>query len=182
MIPDILINKGDSRKLGLIDLQSLWEETGNVQDFFDMIVDKDQEISIHESKIKSMEPCKTTKYEAVLAFGDMLHNECVYKIRNNDHVKEYRETFDLLNKKNIVDKHAAKNTDIEMVCRMLGREPIRNKIYCPYHEEAAPSLHIYTKTNSFFCFSCHKGGDVIELVEGLKGYSFIDAVNLLNNL
>lgn len=32
---------------------------------------------------------------------------------------------------------------------------------CPFHGEKEPSLKVYDRTNSWVCFGCHKGGDVI---------------------
>lgn len=53
---------------------------------------------------------------------------------------------------------------------------------CPFHKEKKPSFHIYTKTNSFYCFGCGKGGNVINFIRILHGYSFPQAVNhLLKN-
>ena len=40
-----------------------------------------------------------------------------------------------------------------------------NKIVvcCPLHDEDTPSCRYYEETNSFYCFGCQKGGDVISL-------------------
>jgi hypothetical protein len=45
------------------------------------------------------------------------------------------------------------------------------KCVCPFHEDKDPSLNFYPETNSFFCFGCRTGGDLIkfvQLMEGLK--------------
>lgn len=34
---------------------------------------------------------------------------------------------------------------------------------CPIHGEDTPSLRWYEETNTFFCFGCRRGGDVIHL-------------------
>ena len=34
---------------------------------------------------------------------------------------------------------------------------------CPIHDEDTPSMRFYEETNTFYCFGCRAGGDVIEL-------------------
>ncbi len=51
---------------------------------------------------------------------------------------------------------------------------------CPLHKEKNPSFYIYQETNSFFCFGCHVGGDVIEFIRLQQGFSFREAIGFLN--
>ena len=41
---------------------------------------------------------------------------------------------------------------------------------CPLHEETTPSFTIYPHQNSFHCFGCGAGGDVISLAIALEGH------------
>jgi DNA primase len=50
---------------------------------------------------------------------------------------------------------------------------------CPFHNERHPSLHIYPHNNSFYCYGCNKGGNVINFVRELQGLSFREAVEYL---
>jgi len=50
---------------------------------------------------------------------------------------------------------------------------------CPLHEEKHPSFFIYPDTNTCWCFGCNQGGDTINFVRLLFGYSFKEAVNYL---
>jgi DNA primase catalytic core len=50
------------------------------------------------------------------------------------------------------------------------------------HDEKTPSLKFYHDTQSYHCFGCKTHGDVISLVQQLKGGSFQDAVNELAQL
>lgn len=53
------------------------------------------------------------------------------------------------------------------------------KILCPFHNDNNPSCQIYYKTNSFYCFSCGKGGDIFTLVMGLDNCTFSEAFQKL---
>lgn len=55
------------------------------------------------------------------------------------------------------------------------------KICCPLpdHSERTPSCVIYEATNSWWCFGCWRGGDVIDLAMSVKGLSFVDAAQWL---
>lgn len=55
----------------------------------------------------------------------------------------------------------------------------RIKALCPFHNEKTPSFYIFTDTNSFHCFGCNAGGDVIKFVQKLHGLSFKDAIQFL---
>lgn len=50
---------------------------------------------------------------------------------------------------------------------------------CPFHHEKHPSFYIYPETNSCWCYGCNQGGDVINFVRLLYGYSFKEAVKYL---
>ena len=52
---------------------------------------------------------------------------------------------------------------------------------CPLHTEKSPSFTIYPNTNSFKCFGCQKGGDIISLVQEIKGYSFKETSTWIAN-
>lgn len=56
---------------------------------------------------------------------------------------------------------------------------------CPLHDEDTPSMRFYEETNTFYCFGCRKGGDIINLhrlfMERQNGSkpSFKEAVDFL---
>lgn len=50
---------------------------------------------------------------------------------------------------------------------------------CPFHSEKTPSFHIYTDSNSFYCFGCHAGGDVITFVRNIEHLDYMEAVKFL---
>lgn len=51
-------------------------------------------------------------------------------------------------------------------------------VSCPLHTDRTPSMVIY-QTNSFYCFSCHSGGDSIKFVMKLYNLNFVDAIKYI---
>lgn len=47
---------------------------------------------------------------------------------------------------------------------------------CPLHEDKTPSLSFNSEANLFYCFSCGKGGGIIDYLKYYEGLSFDDAV------
>jgi DNA primase len=60
-----------------------------------------------------------------------------------------------------------------IVLRSSGRHLVG---HCPFHQDGRPSLVVYPDTQSFFCFGCRTGGDVIDFVGRADGLSFREAV------
>ncbi|MBR2284809.1 MAG: DNA primase [Ruminococcus sp.] len=50
---------------------------------------------------------------------------------------------------------------------------------CPFHSEKTPSCYIYPDTQSFYCFGCGTGGDVITFIKQIENLTFMEAVKLL---
>ncbi len=50
---------------------------------------------------------------------------------------------------------------------------------CPFHGEKTPSFNLYPETNSFYCFGCGAGGDVITFIRKIENLSYVDAVKFL---
>ncbi len=47
---------------------------------------------------------------------------------------------------------------------------------CPFHNENTPSFTVYPESNSFYCFGCGAGGDVITFVRRMENLDYIEAV------
>ncbi len=50
---------------------------------------------------------------------------------------------------------------------------------CPFHGEKTPSFTVYPENNSFYCFGCGAGGDVITFVKRIENLDYRDAVKFL---
>jgi len=56
--------------------------------------------------------------------------------------------------------------------RLVGR--------CPFHRDGRPSLVVYPRNQSYFCFGCDAGGDVIDFVARLHEVGFKEAAAMLS--
>ncbi|MDD5924247.1 MAG: DNA primase [Clostridia bacterium] len=50
---------------------------------------------------------------------------------------------------------------------------------CPFHNEKTPSFTVYGSTDSFYCFGCGAGGDVITFIRRIENLDYMEAVKLL---
>ncbi len=50
---------------------------------------------------------------------------------------------------------------------------------CPFHSEKTASFTVYPESQSFYCFGCRAGGDVIGFVRKIENLDYIDAVKKL---
>ena len=56
----------------------------------------------------------------------------------------------------------------------------RNQVgLCPFHSEKTPSMVVYGDTQSFYCFGCGAGGDVISFIMRIENLDYVEAVKLL---
>lgn len=74
------------------------------------------------------------------------------------------------------------NNDIVSVAQgyvELKRVGARYSCKCPFHSDDSPSCVFYPDTNSFFCFGCHAGGDVVTFVRLIENLDYPEAVKFL---
>ncbi len=50
---------------------------------------------------------------------------------------------------------------------------------CPFHSEKTPSCTVYAENNSFYCFGCGVGGDVITFVMKIENLDYVEAIKFL---
>ncbi len=50
---------------------------------------------------------------------------------------------------------------------------------CPFHREKTPSFNVTPSKQMFYCYGCHKGGDVFKFVREYENIGFVDAVRRL---
>ena len=82
---------------------------------------------------------------------------------------------------NVIEDIRARN-DIEDVISSyvtLKRAGKNLKGLCPFHSEKTPSFVIYGDTQSFYCFGCGTGGDVISFIMRQENLDYVSAVEFL---
>lgn len=50
---------------------------------------------------------------------------------------------------------------------------------CPFHSEKSPSFTVYPENQSFYCFGCGAGGDVITFIRRIENLEYIEALRFL---
>ncbi|MDD6313008.1 MAG: DNA primase [Firmicutes bacterium] len=50
---------------------------------------------------------------------------------------------------------------------------------CPFHSEKTPSFTVFLQTDSFYCFGCGAGGDIITFVMRMENLDYMSAVEKL---
>lgn len=61
----------------------------------------------------------------------------------------------------------------------LRRQGRTSKCLCPFHSEKTPSMVVYHENQSFYCFGCGAGGDVISFIMRIENLSYIEAIRFL---
>lgn len=61
----------------------------------------------------------------------------------------------------------------------LKRAGTNLKGLCPFHSEKTPSFVVYKDTQSYYCFGCGAGGDVINFIMRQENMDYVSAVEFL---
>ena len=83
-----------------------------------------------------------------------------------------------------IEELKSKNDIVEVVGKYvnLTKKGDRNLFgLCPFHSEKTASFSVSPEKQSFHCFGCGKGGDVIRFIMEIEKLPYIDAVKYLAN-
>jgi hypothetical protein len=50
---------------------------------------------------------------------------------------------------------------------------------CPFHDDRSPSFFVYPDTQTWYCFGCNQGGDVISFAMKINNLDFSEAIKIL---
>ena len=50
---------------------------------------------------------------------------------------------------------------------------------CPFHNEKTPSFTVYPENQSYYCFGCGAGGEVINFIRRIENLDYVEAVRFL---
>ena len=80
-----------------------------------------------------------------------------------------------------IDEIKSKNNIQDVISKYVKLTPKGSNLIglCPFHNEKTPSFTVYPKKDSFYCFGCGTGGDVIEFTRLVEKVDYISAVKLL---
>ena len=89
----------------------------------------------------------------------------------------------------VIEEAKAKVKTIDLADLLCGPGQMRRvgekwvaRCPLPEHDDRSPSFTVYPETNSFFCFGCLAGGDVIELARHAWNYSKTEVAMAAANL
>lgn len=74
------------------------------------------------------------------------------------------------------------NADIESIVSSYVQLRRRGRIstgLCPFHSEKTGSFTVYPESQSFYCFGCGAGGDVIGFIRRIENLEYVEAVKFL---
>ena len=70
-------------------------------------------------------------------------------------------------------------TDVVESYVQLRRRGRTHTGLCPFHNEKTPSFVVYPENQSFYCFGCGVGGDVINFIKRINNVDYLEAVKFL---
>ena len=80
-----------------------------------------------------------------------------------------------------IEELRARNDVVELIGSYVNLKRA-GRIYkglCPFHGEKTPSFTVYPETQSYYCFGCGAGGDIITFIKQSESLDYVEAVKLL---
>ena len=108
----------------------------------------------------------------------------VYSASKNDNKHKFYEALSLISK--IENKIMLEDYMIEECGIVFKKASYKEGMpvlmcNCPIHNETTPSFALYTYNQTFFCFSCKKSGGLVNFVQHLNKWSWLQTINFFAN-
>lgn len=77
-----------------------------------------------------------------------------------------------------VEDVVARSDIAEVISQYMRLQPKGQRLWglCPFHGEKTPSFSVNTQEQFFYCFGCHKGGDVVTFVREMEKCEYTEAI------
>ena len=81
----------------------------------------------------------------------------------------------------IIEEVRSKNDIVDVIGSYVKLEKKGSNYFgcCPFHAEKTPSFSVTPSKQMFYCFGCHKGGNVFTFLQEYENYSFGEALEAL---
>lgn len=82
----------------------------------------------------------------------------------------------------VIDEVKQKNEIVSVVEQYVRLEKKSSQNFfglCPFHSEDTPSFSVSPGKQIYYCFGCHKGGDVIHFIMDIEKVGYYDSIKLL---
>jgi hypothetical protein len=139
-----------------------------------------EQIDFHKSEIKRIDTMKNDLLNEKPYYLNEAEEWCIeeHKQDHREHIKKFEKIVG-----NFGKQFQKKDFDIQNYKHIPISEVMDFNGYgfanCIWHDEKTPSMKYYEKTNSVYCFSCNKNGDVIDVVQQLNKVDFKGAIEIL---
>ncbi len=81
----------------------------------------------------------------------------------------------------IVEEVRSKNDIVDVIGSYVKLQKKGSNYFglCPFHAEKTPSFSVSPSKQMFYCFGCHKGGNVFTFLQEYENYTFVEALEAL---
>ncbi len=103
------------------------------------------------------------------------------EIHNIIQIKKSKKENDYIRMNDTAEKIQNAISIVDLVSNYTKLIPSGNKLYglCPLHNEKTPSFYVYPDTQSYYCFGCHKGGNIFSFVMDRENVNYSEALRIL---
>ena len=159
--------------------------SSDLEDIIDRQKDRLEEIRQHEEDIKeyllreypnSIRKREQAQKEWFKAITWRKKFHLQHRIEENEKILDQMKVFENIPEEtDLPDASEVKDRPIENFLDFNKQ----NKRPCIFCSDTSGDMHYYEEDNRVYCFSCQKGGDVIDVIQEVRGCTFKEALKFL---